>query len=89
VHDLFDIVGLSRSAPPVEVRRVCARLVRRAHPDFVYPIGSGSAAAAAQPPSFDVPAVVRRDVAVDFLEMSAVLDRVQSAFFRHPPSHSF
>lgn len=80
MHDLFDIVGLPRSAPPVEVRRVCARLVRRAHPDFVYPNESGGSLAAAAAVSFDAPAV-RRDVAVDFLEMTAIRDRVQSAFF--------
>ncbi len=85
MHDLFDIVGLPRSAPPVEVRRVCARLVRRAHPDFVYPNESGGPSAVASSLPFDAPGV-RRDAAVDFLEMNAVLERVQSAFFRDPSS---
>lgn len=79
MHDFFDIVGLSRSAPPVEVRRACARLIRRTHPDFRHPGGEadpgmGRFASAGTP--------VRRDVALDFVEMATVLDRIQSAFFR-------
>lgn len=84
MHDLFHIVGLSRSAPPVEVRRVCARVVRRVHPDFVYPDESRTTGAPfVSTPEFGTQAV-RRDVAVDFLEMNALLDRVQVAFFHHP-----
>ncbi|ODS57777.1 MAG: hypothetical protein ABS36_04855 [Acidobacteria bacterium SCN 69-37] len=87
MHDLFDIVGLSRSAHPVEVRRVCARLVRRAHPDFAYlpDVVAGSPADAW---SAGTASPVRRDVAVDFLEMTAVLDRIQSSFFQHPDSRA-
>jgi hypothetical protein len=79
VHDLFDIVGLSRSAPPVEVRRACARAVRRLHPDFGSPGDRERIPRADQPPMAG--AVVHRDVAVDFVEMTSVLDRMQRAFF--------
>jgi hypothetical protein len=86
VHDFFDIVGLSRSAPPVEVRRACARLTRRSHPDFGSP-GAEASRPAAGPRSLNEPPV-RRDVAVDFVELATVLDRMQSAFFRdgHRPT---
>jgi hypothetical protein len=77
VHDFFAIVGLSPTARPVEVRRVCARLTRRAHPDF-----AGVVAVSRSPE----PDVVRRrahlDVAVDFVEISGLLDRMQASFFR-------
>ena len=75
MHDFFDIVGLSRSAPPIEVRRVCARVVRRAHPDFRHE--RGAVGSDVQPPTV----AVRRDVAVDFVDMSAVIDRIQASFF--------
>lgn len=75
MHDLFDIVGLSRSARPLEVRRACARVVRRTHPDFQRE-GSSSEApwAATMRPA-------RRDVAVDFVDMAAVVDSMQASFF--------
>lgn len=84
MHDFFDIVGLSRSAPPVEVRRACARLIRRTHPDFGHP--GAETRLPAPEASLVIASPVRRDVAVDFLEMATVLDRMQSAFFRdgHP-----
>jgi hypothetical protein len=80
VHDFFDIVGLSRSAPPSEVRRVCARLVRRAHPDFF----SGRPTSGVRPSLSRMPSPARRDVAVDFVDMSMVLDHIQASFFRTP-----
>lgn len=82
MHDLFDIAGLSRSAPPVEVRRVCVRLNRRAHPDFRRP-GDTIGAAAGRGPGAQP---VCRDVAVDFVAISTVIDRMQASFFRneHP-----
>jgi hypothetical protein len=76
VHDLFDILGLPSSAPPLEVRRVCARRVRRSHPDFQV------AGVPPPPEGASDPAPPVRDVAVDFLEVHALLDRVQAAFFR-------
>lgn len=82
MHDLFDIVGLPRSAPPVEVRRVCARHTRRAHPDFRHPGLEPVASYRGAP----VPArAAYRDVAVDFTEISSLLDRIQAAFFRSGP----
>lgn len=81
MHDFFDIVGLPRSAPPVEVRRVCARLTRRAHPDFRHP--GFDAAVTHRGPAAALP--IRRDVAVDFADMSVLLDRIQASFFQSGP----
>jgi hypothetical protein len=75
VHDLFDILGVPSTAPPSEVRRVCARRVRRIHPDFHAP---GVAALAESDGSDDLPS---QDLAVDFIEMGAFVDRIQAAFF--------
>jgi len=61
----------------MEVRRVCARRVRRSHPDFH--------GGASNPVSPDVTADAvpsSREVAVDFVEIAALLDRMQAAFFR-------
>jgi hypothetical protein len=87
VHDFFDIVGLSRSAPPVEVRRACARLIRRTHPDFRHPGDEAGLPAAERFPGAEP--LVRRDVAVDFVEIATVIDRMQSAFFRNGTSRAF
>jgi hypothetical protein len=86
VHDFFDIVGLSRSAPPVEVRRVCARLIRRAHPDFDHRRGPLAAPETATSNVFSTSG--RRDVAVDFVNMAALLDGMQASFFRSDPPRS-
>ncbi len=74
MHDFFDILGLPHTVPAVEVRRICARRIRRWHPDF-RPGGSL--------PVQSFPAA-QRDAAVDFAEMSTFVDRIQAAFFVSP-----
>ena len=76
MHDFFDILGLPSSAPPMEVRRVCARRVRRSHPDFR--VGGGGPTAV---PTTADPVPQTLEVAVDFVEMDVFIDRIQSAFF--------
>jgi hypothetical protein len=78
VHDFFEILGLPSSAPPMEVRQVCARRVRRSHPDFHV----GGAPAAPQELTRDVTPSGALEVAVDFVDMSGLLDRMQAGFFR-------
>jgi curved DNA-binding protein CbpA len=81
VHDLFDILGLPVNAPASEVRRVCARRPRRLHPDFggreprVLPRASGSAA------SRDSNEIDRDLVAIDFVRVADLVDRIQATFF--------
>lgn len=77
MHDFFDILGLPSSAPPMEVRRVCARRVRRSHPDFH--LGGGTPASPDVTPEATPSSL---EVAVDFVEIGALLDRVQAAFLR-------
>jgi hypothetical protein len=76
VHDYFDVLGVSSDSPPQEIRRVCARRVRRWHPDF-----DGAALMTASPATLRVPGAT--DAAIDFLDMTSVLDRMQAAFFAH------
>lgn len=71
MHDLFDILGVPSTARPLEVRRVCARRVRRCHPDF-----QPSSPIAAQP----FPSTLA-DAAVEFADMSSFVDRIQASFF--------
>jgi hypothetical protein len=76
VHDFLDILGVPDDAAASEVRRACARRVRRCHPDF-----SGASPVPIQEPKGDVRAV---DVAIDFADMLAFVDRIQLAFFARP-----
>jgi hypothetical protein len=74
VHDLFDILGVPTDAAASEVRRACARRVRRLHPDF-------SEATAAPPHAPHEGDARPADVAIDFADMRAFVDQIQSAFF--------
>jgi hypothetical protein len=76
VHDLFDVLGLSRNAPAGEIRRVCARRLRRSHPDFRSRNTEGAAFVSS---SADV--AFPGDVAVDFVDVTRLLDRIELAFF--------
>ena len=83
MHDYFDILGLPTNAGASEVRRACARRVRRSHPDFREPIAVGilasvpATAASADP----IPA----DLAIDFVDMATLVERIQAGFFEDPP----
>ena len=79
MHDFFDILGLPRTAPPSEVRRVCARRVRRAHPDFR--LGGPTRGASVDVDPLREPIPASREVAIDFVEMSTFIDGMQAAFF--------
>jgi len=78
VHDFFDVLGLPSNAPVGEIRRVCARRVRRSHPDFRAP--RPTATVQTEDPCSDV--TVPRDVAVDFVDVTSLLDRIELSFFR-------
>ena len=79
MHDYFDILGLPTNAAASEIRRACARRARRSHPDFreaSAPPASSAPTAPKDSPSFDV--------AIDFLDMTVLVDRMQAAFFHSP-----
>jgi len=76
VHDRFEILGLPSNARAHDVRRAWARRPRRTHPDFFDPAQTPLAS-----PLTVYAAGTADDAAVDFIHMSALLDRVQAAFF--------
>ena len=78
MHDLFDVLGLPRNAPVGEIRRVCARRSRRPHPDFRSP-GAECATSPFRPAAGDPP--MPTDLAVDFVDIASLLDRIELAFF--------
>jgi hypothetical protein len=74
VHDFLDILGVPTDAAASEVRRACARRVRRIHPDF----SDATSARDAE----SLPGDARQaDIAVDFADMSTFVDRIEAAFF--------
>jgi hypothetical protein len=78
VHDLFDVLGLSNDAPIGEIRRVCAQRVRRLHPDFRLREDRTYDVRAAAPDN------LARDVAIDFVEVSGLMSRIETSFFTEP-----
>jgi hypothetical protein len=81
VHDFFDVLGLSSNAPVSEIRRVCARRGRRSHPDFRVEASPDHSSCGQS----GIEASVPRDVAVDFVDMTSLLDRIEGSFFRSEP----
>jgi hypothetical protein len=78
VHDYFDIIGIPDDATAREIRRACARRSGACHPDFRHGgSGGGTAASAAAPPVLPEPT----DVAIDFVDMTVIVARMQAAFF--------
>ena len=72
MHDYFDILGVSGTTTPREIRLACARRARHVHPDF-----SG----ATQPDRTAGDAAwARADLAIDFVDMAVLVSRVQAAF---------
>jgi hypothetical protein len=78
VHDYFDIIGIPGGASAREIRRACARRTGAGHPDFR--VGR----LAAGPPASTTATVVlpeATDVAIDFVDMTPIVARMQAAFF--------
>jgi hypothetical protein len=83
VHDYFQILGVAPDAGARHIRAACARHATRPHADLLEAerrVTSGAAGQAAA----GAPVRELADVAVDFPDLSAVIDRMQSAFFRSP-----
>ena len=74
MHDYFQILGVPETAPADEIRRAHRRRPGRSHPDFCQD---------STPIVRPVPASAHGldDVAIDFVEMTAVVDRMRAAFF--------
>ena len=77
MHDLFDVLGLPSNASIGEIRRVCAERVRRSHPDF-------RAFAAHHEDGHLREARLPNDVAVEFIDVASLIDRIERSFFQEP-----
>jgi hypothetical protein len=75
VHDLFDILGVSPDARASDIRRACQRHTPLLHPDF--DAGDDAVSMEARPAA----RLPTDDVAVDFVDLSTFIDRMQAAFF--------
>jgi hypothetical protein len=64
------------------VRRACARRVRRAHPDFRESITVEVPRAVPSPG--DLAESISSDIAIDFVDVTTLVERMQSAFFQDP-----
>jgi hypothetical protein len=84
VHDFFDVLGLPSNAPVSEIRRVCARRLRRSHPDFRVDCHR-SAIDRAGHDRAPVHEAVPRDIAVDFVDMTSLVERIETSFFTSEP----
>lgn len=73
MHDYFDILGVSPDACAREIQRACRRRAAASHPDFRDDAPGGWHRDAA-PVELD-------DVAVDFVDMASIVDRMQASFF--------
>lgn len=76
MHDYFQILGVSDAAPADEIRRAFRRRAARSHPDFRDGESMSGPADAGGPSGRDL-----GDIAIDFVDMSAIVDRMQAAFF--------
>ena len=70
MHDYFQILGVSEGTSADEIRRASRRHLDRSHPDYRH--RPGPDAVTPRPPA---------DAAVDFVDMAAIVERMQSAFF--------
>ena len=82
MHDYFDILGIPPGACAQEIRRAHHRRTGVSHPDVQDgDLRAGPALAAR---TAAVAPADRGDVAIDFVEMSGIVDRMQAAFFSTP-----
>jgi len=81
VHDYFEILGVSPDARAREIQQACRRRAIVAHPDFCVDAEPVSRIPGDTPLDRDHAAADLVDVAVDFVDMAAVVCRMQIAFF--------
>lgn len=81
MHDYFEILGVSPDARAREIQQACRRRANVAHPDFCVVAEHASRVPGDTPLDRDHAAADLVDVAVDFVDMAAVVGRMQIAFF--------
>jgi curved DNA-binding protein CbpA len=77
VHDYFDILGVPPDAGAQQIRRARHRRLRVGHPD----VHDGDPQPLDPAPAMAVDAADLTDAAIDFVEMTAIVDRMRAAFF--------
>ena len=80
MHDYFEILGIPENALASEVRRACARRVRRSHPDFCVSTGGLTPSSSL----LNAKCQVALEIAVDFVDAASFVDRMHTAFFADP-----
>jgi len=76
---LFDILGVSHDARAADIRRACQGRVSATHPDVgggPFETGLSEAASSRLSASDDL-----ADAAVDFANMTSIVERMRAAFF--------
>lgn len=81
MHDYFEILGVPPDARAQDIRRAVRRRTRPGHPDVrdgevsdePVPVSHGRDVSRDLAPEVDV--------AIDFVDMTTIVDRMQSAFF--------
>jgi len=76
VHDYFQILGVAPDAGARDIRVACARHAARPHANLLEAERREAAS-----PFPGLPGGLA-DVAIDFPDLSAIVDRMQAAFFR-------
>jgi hypothetical protein len=81
VHDFFDIVGVARNARPTDIRRACCGWVRASHPDVWDGDAPPRSSRAVRGRADQLTLHDLSDAAVDFVDASTLVDRMQASFF--------
>jgi len=81
MHDYFEILGVPPDARASEIQRAGRRRSVSAHPDFRGDDDTASRLAVDSALARDHAPVELVDVAIDFVDMAAVVDRMRRAFF--------
>ncbi|HUF48642.1 MAG TPA: hypothetical protein VMM93_12570 [Vicinamibacterales bacterium] len=81
MHDYFEILGVAPDAAARDIKAACARHAARPLNDLLEaehrPNGRDA------PGAFDTLGVPERvDIAIDFPDMTSIVERMQAAFFR-------
>lgn len=83
VHDYFQILGVAPGAGARDIREACARHAARPHANLLESERGADGEGAAAGGHGALPGSLV-DVAIDFPDISGIIDRMQVAFFRTP-----
>ncbi|HKW01166.1 MAG TPA: DnaJ domain-containing protein [Vicinamibacterales bacterium] len=81
MHDYFEILGVSPDARARDIQRACRRRVPVVHPDFCAEPDAAGRPLRDAAIDRETAAADLVDVAVDFVDMASVVNRMQIAFF--------